>query len=416
VLAALAAVTLTTACAGGGNTPSADNAGLDGDPIKIFVTYPGDNPLSPMPEIPDAAKAAVKAINEAGGVKDRPLELIECNNNFDPAQALDCARQAVSDGVVALVGQTDISTLDTLPVLEAGGIPSVGLYSYNNPIDGQSPASYPLNGGSGQAYLALPQVMKDSGLTSLVIQTCEYPSCVTPAADLTTMGPDYGVDVKGTIEVLNAGLPDYSPVATKTKSLDPEAVVQIISFGPSVAAARAAADIGFEPQYIGNQQSMGEREIADGEGLYTGILLSGPFPSPRTQELEISKQYVAERAAYDGVSADQWLEELEMTNASFNEENAWLAVHAFAEAAALIEGDEVTSETLTAVLNDPATSIPLYDLTTWTPGVPGAEPYPRYTNMTNWVMVADDNGQLQTADIEPFDVVPLLEAADLSGQ
>lgn len=408
---ALSSAIVLSACSGGGTTAGGGGGGEHGDSIEIFLTHPGNNALSPMEGVPPAVQAAVKAVNDAGGVKGRQLKLIECNNNLDAAQSMSCAQKAVDDDVVALVGQTDLSSADTLPILEAAGIPSVGLYSYNVPYDAESPASYPLNGGSAQGYLATPYVMQQKGLKSLVVQACEYPSCGAPASDMTKLGPLYGIDVKGTVNVMNAGMPDYSPVATKTKSFAPDTVVQIIAPGTATGAARASAGVGFNPQYVANQQSVGEREIAAAEGLFKNTLLVGAFPSPRSQDIPISKQYATEMGAFNnGQTAQEWLDSVVFTTSAFNAFNGWLSVHALAAAIELIPGDEVTASTLTKVLNDRTTKIDLFGLGDWTPGVPGPSPYPRFTNMTTYVMYSDENSRLQTdMGIKPFDAHPMVE-------
>ena len=74
-----------------------------GAPLKLMVVYEGVGPIS-SPEVPEGAIAAAKAINARGGIKGRPVQIIACDTKNDPTTATGCGRRAVSDGVVAMVG------------------------------------------------------------------------------------------------------------------------------------------------------------------------------------------------------------------------------------------------------------------------------------------------------------------------
>jgi len=56
----------------------------------------------PLPEAVGDAKAAAKAINDAGGVKGRPIEIEQCDEKGVPTAATACARKAVADKVDAV--------------------------------------------------------------------------------------------------------------------------------------------------------------------------------------------------------------------------------------------------------------------------------------------------------------------------
>ena len=106
---------------GGGST---DGAG-SGDPVKLMIIAPvGDTGLN-HPEMVAAVKAAVRGVNERGGIKGRPVEVIHCNEKNDPAVAKECAQQAVDEGVLAVVAEISGSG-GIMPILAEAGIPSVG--------------------------------------------------------------------------------------------------------------------------------------------------------------------------------------------------------------------------------------------------------------------------------------------------
>ena len=93
-----------------------------GDPIKIMVTAPVDTQLPPYPNIPGAAEVYEQWINDNGGIAGRPLEVITCDNKGDPNEGANCARIAVEEEVVAVVGSFTFDASRIIPVLEEANI------------------------------------------------------------------------------------------------------------------------------------------------------------------------------------------------------------------------------------------------------------------------------------------------------
>ncbi len=128
---------------------------LTGPPIKLMVMFEGTGAVA-TPEVVEGAKAAADAINAAGGVEGSPIVLESCDLKNDPNAATACGNQAVSDGVVAVVGPVSANAGQYFPILEKAQIPVVG----NVPAaaaDFTSVDSFPLYGGivSASAGLAL---------------------------------------------------------------------------------------------------------------------------------------------------------------------------------------------------------------------------------------------------------------------
>ncbi len=97
-----------------------------GDPLKVMTLAPVDTAAINTPEIITAAEAATITINNAGGINGRKVELIACNDGNDPNTAGECARKAVSEGAVAMVGGFTTNGTAIVPVLEKAGIPWIG--------------------------------------------------------------------------------------------------------------------------------------------------------------------------------------------------------------------------------------------------------------------------------------------------
>ena len=91
-----------------------------------MVTAPVNTQLPPYPNIPGAAEVYEKYINDKGGIAGRPLDVITCDNKGDPNEGANCARQAVEEKVVAVVGSFTFDASRIIPVLEQAKIPWFG--------------------------------------------------------------------------------------------------------------------------------------------------------------------------------------------------------------------------------------------------------------------------------------------------
>jgi hypothetical protein len=112
-----------TTTGGDETTPAAGSAGApEGEPIKVMVSAPVDTQLPPYPNIPGAAEVYEQYINDRGGVAGRPLDVITCDNKGEPNEGANCARQAVEEGVVAVVGSFTFDASRIIPVLEEANI------------------------------------------------------------------------------------------------------------------------------------------------------------------------------------------------------------------------------------------------------------------------------------------------------
>jgi ABC-type branched-subunit amino acid transport system substrate-binding protein len=141
-LMALIAVSamLTTA-----SIPSASAKTLS--PVKIMVVAPIDTTTDSLIEVPAAVQAAAKQINHEGGLKGHPIQVITCSDQNQPNAATQCAEQAVSDGVIAVVGSWSTFSNDLYPALATAGIVQLG----ETPLtaaDFSNPLSYPITAGT----------------------------------------------------------------------------------------------------------------------------------------------------------------------------------------------------------------------------------------------------------------------------
>ncbi len=95
-------------------------------PIYIGVAAPFTDPIG-EPAL-KAARLAVSEINAAGGIRGRPLALIEKDDHADPDSAVDAAVALYESDAVAVVGHVFSSTtLAAAPIYNGGRHPMVEL-------------------------------------------------------------------------------------------------------------------------------------------------------------------------------------------------------------------------------------------------------------------------------------------------
>ncbi|MEU3047452.1 MULTISPECIES: ABC transporter substrate-binding protein [unclassified Streptomyces] len=121
------------------------DAGASRDPVTVMTFAPVDTRATNMPGMPAMARAYARWVESRGGMDGHELRVITCNEQNTPEGAAACARRAVKEGVVAVVGSYSQYGTFMAP-LEAAGIPFIGGYGISEE-EFTSYLSYPVNGG-----------------------------------------------------------------------------------------------------------------------------------------------------------------------------------------------------------------------------------------------------------------------------
>jgi branched-chain amino acid transport system substrate-binding protein len=132
------------------NASAESGSEASGEPVKVMtiVTLTSSSGSSIIyPETAESAKATEGWINANGGIGGRPIEDIICDDKSDPNQTVACARKAVEEHVVALIGDSTQFSDKAYPIIEKAGIAILGNIPITPP-DGVSPYSFPTNAGS----------------------------------------------------------------------------------------------------------------------------------------------------------------------------------------------------------------------------------------------------------------------------
>ncbi|MEU6760510.1 ABC transporter substrate-binding protein [Streptomyces sp. NPDC046685] len=121
-------------------------SGGSGGTITVMTFAPEGTKATNMPGMIGMAKAYERWANAKGGINGHRLRVLTCNEKNTPTGAADCARKAVAEKAVAVVGSYSQHGRAFMAPLETEGIPFIGGYGVSAE-EFQSPLSYPVNGG-----------------------------------------------------------------------------------------------------------------------------------------------------------------------------------------------------------------------------------------------------------------------------
>lgn len=249
-------------------------AELTGEPIRVMqIAQLTDTATGvPTPEVLDGAEAAAASINTAGGIDGRPIEVLSCDDTNDTNEAADCARQAVEEGVVATVGNNTAYGDAVNPILEEGGIASIG----PNPLalpDYSSPISFPISPGlpgssAGTAYWLAQNDAESIGLG--VIDIAGFPPIVKNFADQGLAASGTEATVADPVPV-PVQAPDYAPLAESVS--DGKDGVMIAFNADQAVRFLQALDAGGFDGLVGGANAMATQETLDEfPDLYEDVL------------------------------------------------------------------------------------------------------------------------------------------------
>lgn len=130
--------------AGCGMVPG--GSGGSGGTITVMTFAPMGTKATNMPGMVGMAKAYERWVNAKGGINGHKLRVLTCNEQNTPTGAADCARKAVAEKAVAVVGSYSQHGRAFMAPLESEGIPFIGGYGVSSE-EFVSTLSYPVNGG-----------------------------------------------------------------------------------------------------------------------------------------------------------------------------------------------------------------------------------------------------------------------------
>jgi ABC-type branched-subunit amino acid transport system substrate-binding protein len=369
-------------------------AAPSGEPIKL-MSVTTLNAAGPTYEnIANTAQYYANYINARGGVAGRPLEVMVCDEQFDAAVATTCARQAVEEGVVAVVGSFTFFAESIVPVLEEAGIDWFGMCCPIAPSEFTSEYSFPIGNQPMYAVGAVSRAVQDGcqNINAVIIDGAQI--FIPPMENaMRALGKEFGETV-----ILPPTGEDYSAEVAQALSGDADCVIMIVSETPFITWNTAWSQSGTDARQYGPQGNLNAVSAAGNEEATDGDVIAGMYPDLSTEP------WAEYRAALEENNAD--LEANDYN--SLGGMGTWAAYVAFTQIAETIEG-EVTAESFHEAASNTSEldlngMVPVLDFTTpWTDGLEG------YTRLFNRSVVFSelDNGEVVPLTTEFEDVSDL---------
>ncbi len=281
---------------------------VSGEPFNIGVVFSAGVAGTDLPDLENGALAAAEYVNkELGGIDGRPVEIVSCNEQTDPAKAADCGQQFVDANVIGVVGLGPTWGDNGLPVTNEAGIPFVGLPISN--AEFITPTSHPFGGGSLSAFPALAKYAVDE----LDVQKAVVLYADLEAGELaanTLLGDPLkaeGVEVELIPEATGAA--DYTSAVVKANEADPDIIFILFSSVDCGRIIQAAQQVGVTAQLAGSGACADPAalELA-GEDALDGFLLNSETHyvaqegEPEFEDAEIFRDRIVRYADQDPTS------------------------------------------------------------------------------------------------------------------
>lgn len=367
---------------------------LSGEPIKL-MTVTTLNANGPTYEnIAITADLAAKYINQTGGINGRPVEVTVCDEQFDPAVAATCARQAVEEGVISVVGSFTYFAEAIVPVIAESDITWFGACCPISPSELTSKHSFPIGNQPMYSVGEVKRAVED-GCENINAVIAEGADAIFRTPMENAMAA-YGREFNDVI-ITPTIAQDYSAeVARATSGVD--CIVVVMSETPFLTWNTALQQADTDVKQYGNQGNLNAISAKGAEEVTNGNIIAGMYP-------DISTEPWAEyRMMLEQENIDQEANDFN----SLGGMGTWAAYMGFAQIARTIEGEVTPTSFFEAASNTTALDlngmVPVLDFTQeWTDGLEG---YPRlfhrsvvYSKLENGKVVPVDNTFVDVSDL-----------------
>lgn len=333
-----------------------------GEPLKVMTVTTLNATGPTYQNIANTANAYADYINARGGIAGRPLEVTVCDEQFDPAVATTCARQASDEGMVSIVGSFTFFAESIVPVIAESDITWFGPCCPITPSELTSPHSFPIGNQPMYAVGAIKKAVDDGclNINAVIIEGAEI--FLPPMENaITALGQSFGEIVS-----LPATAQDYSAEVAQATANDADCVIVIVGETPFITWNTAWTQSGTEAVQYGPQGNLNEISAAGNEEATDGDIVAGMYPDISTAPWD-EFRLALEEGGYDLSEQDY---------NSLGGMGTWAAFVGFTQIAESIDGEITASSFFEAASNtsnlDLDGMVPVLDFTQeWTDGLDG---------------------------------------------
>ena len=376
-------------------TPAAVKA--TGTPIKVMTIMPVNSPTPPYPNIQKAAEIYGQWINDHGGINGHVLQVETCDGRGDPNEDANCARKAVANGDVAVVGSFSFDFSQAVPILEQNHIALFGSCCPIAQIELSSPISFVLGSNAAVPAGAVVKMVSDGCKKPAVvfIQTAAIDIALKQAKDAFTSA---GFDpTKAKYILIPLAAQDYS--AQVAQAIDgTDCIYGGISDANWEAFLPAMKSLGGTQRLYGHQGNLNSKVAEDFPDLTQGGISVNAYPDIAGPMWKDYRQALVDYKAPD------------LDWNSLAGLGTWAAYQAFNDVVSKMTGD-ITNQTFLDAANkstdvETGGMVPPLDLTKPYTGQGGIEP--RVFNRSVAYDVIKDS-KLSPVDTKLYDMTNALE-------
>jgi len=245
-----------------------------GTPLVAY-TFADVNTQGPQyKNIAETARVYGDWINAHGGIKGHPLDVKFCDLKGTPTDATACARKAVADKAVAVVGSFSFTGDAIVPTLKAGNVAYWGMCCAISASELTSTDSFPM--GNQPLYsVGLIKRAKQDGCkntSAVIIQGAEAFKPIMQNA-----AKSYGLNISKYI-TLPGTARDFSPQVAEATGGGVDCIVMIVSETPYIAWMPAFAQSGSKARMYGPQGNLNEKVAKGFEQVTNGDVIAGMYP------------------------------------------------------------------------------------------------------------------------------------------
>ncbi|MEU5139151.1 ABC transporter substrate-binding protein [Streptomyces sp. NPDC021139] len=349
-LAAGALVACASLAVGCGVVPGATGGSGGDDPITVMTWAPQDTGATNKPGMPALAQAYARWVNAQGGLGGRKLNVLTCNDHNDSVAAAKCARSAVKEDAVAVLGSYSQYADSFFPVLEGARIPYIGGYGLTN-TEFTSPLSYPVNGGQPALLAGLGSALADScGPVTLVRPDTIAGDQLSALLDsgLVSGGHERAHDQRAAEDATSYDDQSERALAREgTGQGKPGCVVPVLGdrTGTFMDSFRRASEDHPDVRnatVLGSVDQTTINASGGASGPYEGAYVTGWYPSVGDPAWDALKKLIKEQAFGDN----------NVDAADAGVQTTWIAYTVFREVVESLGDGEVSADTVRRALDD----------------------------------------------------------------
>jgi branched-chain amino acid transport system substrate-binding protein len=202
-------------------------AAPSGEPIKIGAIFAVTGPAAYLGAPEDkTARMIVDAINKAGGLLGRPVQLIVKDSMYDSAKAISFAKQLIDeDNVVAIIGPTGSGeSLAIKDLCQKSGVPLVSCATAETITSPVAKYVFKVAPKDNFVTEALYKTMNKMGISKIGVIAANTGFGNGGKAQLEKYAQQYGITI-AVSEVYDANATDLTALLTKVNAAGVQAVV-----------------------------------------------------------------------------------------------------------------------------------------------------------------------------------------------